>query len=65
MGRERLIEVLRQDIAGLFQQILENKKFVDITEQCFALLPQVDNPAKKLNFPTLIEYCSNTKVLIL
>ena len=47
MGRERLIEVLRQDIAGLFQQILENKKFVDITQQYFALLPQANFPAKQ------------------
>ena len=28
----------------------ENKKFVDITRQCFALLPQVDFPANNLNF---------------
>jgi hypothetical protein len=29
---------------------LENKKFVDITQQCFALLPQVNFPANNLNF---------------
>ena len=28
----------------------ENKKFVDITQQRFALLPQVNFPANNLNF---------------
>ena len=28
----------------------ENKMFVDITQQCFALLPQVNFPANNLNF---------------
>ena len=28
----------------------ENKKFDDITQQCLALLPQVDFPANDLNF---------------
>ena len=28
----------------------ENKKFVDIIQQCFALLPQVNFPANNLNF---------------
>ena len=32
------------------QQIFENKKFVDISQQCFALLPQVTFPAHNLNF---------------
>ena len=27
-----------------------NKEFVDITQQCFALLPQVNVPANNLNF---------------
>ena len=27
-----------------------NKKFVDITQQCFALFPQVNFPANNLNF---------------
>ena len=31
------------------QQTLENKRFVDITQQCFALLPQVNFPAINLN----------------
>ena len=33
-----------------YQQSFENKKFVDITQQCFALLPQVIFPANNLNF---------------
>ena len=32
------------------QQTAENKKFVEITQQCFALLPQVNFPAHDLNF---------------
>ena len=36
--------------AGHCQQTFENKKFVDITQQCFALLPQVNFPANNLNF---------------
>jgi len=32
------------------QQTFKNKKFVDITQQCFALLPQVNFPANNLNF---------------
>ena len=33
-----------------YQQTFENKKFVDITQQCFALLPQVNSPTNNLNF---------------
>jgi hypothetical protein len=47
---ESLLEVERQNIAGRCQQTFENKKFVDITQQCFALLPQVNFPANNLNF---------------
>ena len=43
-------EVLRQNIAGPCQQTFENKKFVDITQKFFALLPQVNFPANDLNF---------------
>ena len=32
------------------QQAFENKKFVDITQQCFALLPKVNFPTNNLNF---------------
>ena len=34
----------------LCQQTFESKKFVDITQQCFALLPQVNFTANNLNF---------------
>ena len=36
--------------AGRSQQSFENKKFVDIPQQCFALLPRVNFPAHNLNF---------------
>ena len=32
------------------QQTFESKKFVDITQQCFALIPQVNFPINILNF---------------
>ena len=35
---------------GKSQKTFENKKFDDITQQCFALLPQVNFPANNLNF---------------
>ena len=38
-----------QNIAGSCQQTFENKNFVDITQQCFALLPQVNFLANNLN----------------
>ena len=31
-------------------KLLENKKFVDITQQCFAFKPQANIPAHNLNF---------------
>ena len=49
-GQESLLEVQRQNIAGRCQQTFENKKLVDITQQCFALLPQVNFPPNNLNF---------------
>ena len=49
-GRESVLEVQRQNISGNCQQTFENKKFVDINQQCFALLPQVNFPANNLNF---------------
>ena len=39
-----------KNIAGHCQQTCENKKFVDITQQCFAILPQVNFSANNLNF---------------
>ena len=45
-----MLEVQRQNIARHCQQNFKNKKFLDITQQCFALLPQVSFPANNLNF---------------
>ena len=42
--------LLEQNIAGRCQQTFENKKFADITQQCFALLPQVNFPVNNVNF---------------
>ena len=47
---ESLLEVIRQNIAGRWQQTFENKKFVEITQQCFAVLPKVNFTANDLNF---------------
>ena len=41
---ESLREMWGQNIAGHCQQTFENKKFVDVTQQCFALLPRVTIP---------------------
>ena len=38
----------RQNIVGRCQQTFENKKFFDITQLCFALLPQVNFPSIKV-----------------
>ena len=46
----REMRVQRQNIAGHCQQTFEDKKFVDLTQQCFALLHQVNFPANNLNF---------------
>ena len=39
-----------EGIAGHCQQTFENKMLVDITQHCFAVLPQVNFPANSLNF---------------
>ena len=43
-------DVKRQNIAALGKQTFENKKFVEITQQYFALLPQLNFPGNNLNF---------------
>ena len=48
--RESLLEVKGKNIAGWCQQTFCLQKFVDITQQFFALLPQANFPAKNLNF---------------
>ena len=37
-------------LLGIVNKLLKTKKYVDITKQCFASLPQVDFPANSLNF---------------
>jgi hypothetical protein len=49
-GRESLLKVQMQNIAGHCQQSFENKKFVDITHQWVVLLLQVNFPINNLNF---------------
>ena len=43
-------KILLGVVNKLVKQTFENKKFVDITQQCFALLAQVNFPAHNLNF---------------
>ena len=45
-----------QNIAGRCQQTFENKKVVDITQQCFAFLPEV-------NFLPIIEFSLKLNVM--
>ena len=49
-GWESLLEVKWENIADLCQRSFENKLFVDITQPCFALLPQVNITTNNLNF---------------
>ena len=37
-------------LLGIVNKLMKTKKYVDITKQCFASLPQVDFPANNLNF---------------
>ena len=46
MGGKVCLKCKGKTLLGVF----ENKKFVDITQQGFALLPQVNFPANSLNF---------------
>ena len=50
IGGKVYFKVTRQNIAERCQQTSEKKKFVDISQQCFALLPKVNFPANNLNF---------------
>ena len=50
MARKVCLRCEGENIAGHCQQTFENKNFVDITQQCFALLPQVNFPANNSNF---------------
>ena len=48
MARKILLDV--QDIDGHCQQTFENKKVVDITQQCFAFTVKANFPALNFNF---------------
>ena len=50
MGGKVCLMSKSQNVAGRCQQTFENKEFVDITQQCFSLLPQVKFPANSLNY---------------
>ena len=49
IGRKVYLRCKGKKLLGYCQQIFANKKFVDITQQCFALLPQGKFPANNLN----------------
>ena len=44
------IQIMSRKVCLLCKVGIENKKNVDITQQCFALLPLVNSPANNLNF---------------
>ena len=48
--QESLIEVIRQNIAGGWNQTSCFQKFVDNAQQCFAFIPQWNFPTHNLNF---------------
>ena len=47
---EKILKGSLGSIAGRCQQTFKSKKFVGITQQCFALLAQVNFPVHNLNF---------------
>ena len=50
MGGKVCLRCKGKTLLGVVNKLLKIKKFVDITQQCFALLPQVNFPANNLNF---------------
>ena len=48
-GLESWLEVWKQNITGHCKQSFESKRFVEITQQCFALLTQVNFSTHNLN----------------
>ena len=50
MGNKVCFRCKGKTLLGGCQQTFENKNFVDITQQCFALLPQVNFATNNLNF---------------
>ena len=49
MGGKVCLRCKGKTLLGVVNKFLK-KKFVDITQQCFALLPQVNFPTNTLNF---------------
>ena len=43
MGGKVCLRCKGKTLLGFCQQTFENKKIVDITQQCFALLPQINS----------------------
>ena len=51
MGGKVCLRYKGKTLLGIVNKLLvTNKKFVDITQQCFALLPQINFPPNNLNF---------------
>ena len=56
MGRKVCLRCKNETLLDIVNKLLKTKMFVDITQQCFALLHQVDFPAKNLNFLNLFYF---------
>ena len=50
MGGKGCLRCKGKTLLGIVNTLLKTKKNVDITQQCFALFPQVNFPASSLNF---------------
>ena len=50
MGRKVCLRCKGKTLLGVANKHMKIKKFVDTTQQCFALLPQVNFPDNNLNF---------------
>ena len=50
MGGKVCLRCKGKILLGIVNKLLKTKKFVDITQQCFTLLPQINFPANNLNF---------------
>jgi len=50
MGRKVCLSCKGKTLLGIFNKLLKTKNFVDISQQGFAFLPQVNFPANNMNF---------------
>ena len=50
MGGKVCFRCKSKTLLGVVNKLLKTKKFVDITQQCFSLLFQVNLPTNNLNF---------------